>query len=662
MRADEFFAQTALSPALTRLPPALAGFLRRYLAHEKVVPFGNQFVVNTHFPPYPSRAFDRFLDALGSFGASNRLYSVTWAVTNRCEYRCWHCYNAGRRETDLPLARMQELARELQQLGAVMVTLTGGEPLLREDLSEIAAAFDDRTCLVVGTTGDGLTAERARALRASGVFAAGISLDSADEAEHDRLRGRSGAFQVALDGLRMSAEAGLYPYIVTVATRERLERNRFFEFLDFAGRAGAREVHLLEPSAVGRLASHAEVCLCDTEREQIVAYQHEVAERDDLPALSSFAYLESAAGFGCGAGVTHLYVDGSGEVCPCNLVPLSFGNASREPLAASLERMGKFFKTPRTGCVGRELRGRIPTGTRPTMPEVSEQICAACVSLQHDEPEFARVSAVARDQGDVSTFELEAAYDRIHGDYDEFWLSRAGEPVMELIDRLSLHGGETVFEAGCGTGFATAQLAARAARVLAVDISDGMLSEARRRVGPRTNVEWRRADALETLRGQTGLDAVFSSWVLGYIPFAPFLAAAAGALVPGGRLAFIVHRQHSPRETLELFWKLIATDPDALRKRVYFDFPNDTAHVRDELARAGLEPVDVREGTVMFQYATADEVLAHLLKSGAGTAFYDALDPLRRPALEQQFLRRLVSCKVNHDYVVCIAQKPLSAT
>jgi len=277
--------------------------------------------------------------------------------------------------------------------------------------------------------------------------------------------------------------------------------------------------------------------------------------------------------------------------------------------------------------------------------------------LQHDEPEFARVSAVARARGDVGAAELEAAYDRIHGDYDEFWLGRAGGPVVELIERLSLRGGETVFEAGCGTGFATAQLAARAGRVLAVDISDGMLSEARRRVGPRANVEWRRADALETLRGQTGLDVVFSSWVLGYIPFAPFLAAAARALAPGGQLAFVVHRQNSPREPLEIFWELVAADPDVLTKRVYFDFPNDAAHVRDELARAGLEPVDVREGAVTFQYATAGEVLAHLLKSGAGTAFYDALDPARRPALERQFLQRLTNCAVSHDYVACTARR-----
>ena len=83
-----------------------------------------------------------------------------------------------------------------------MITLTGGEPLLRDDLEEIVELFDDRSCLIVGTTGDGLSAERAKRLRSRGVFGIGISLDSTDEQEHDRLRGMKGAFRTALSALQ----------------------------------------------------------------------------------------------------------------------------------------------------------------------------------------------------------------------------------------------------------------------------------------------------------------------------------------------------------------------------------------------------------------------------------------------------------------------------
>ena len=216
MRGDEFFVQVSRRPPFTKLHPRVAGFFKEYFAEEKVVRLGDRFVVNTNFPPYPSRAFGQLVDGYGSFGDANqrRLYSVTMAVTNRCPYRCWHCYNAGRSPADLPLDVWRRLAPEVQDLGAVMVTLTGGEPLLRDDLEEIAGLFDDRSCLVLGTTGAGLTTKRARALRQHGLFAVGISLDSIDEATHDRLRGRKGAFQTAVRAIAVARDCELYAYTV----------------------------------------------------------------------------------------------------------------------------------------------------------------------------------------------------------------------------------------------------------------------------------------------------------------------------------------------------------------------------------------------------------------------------------------------------------------
>jgi hypothetical protein len=87
--------------------------------------------------------------------------------------------------------------------------------------------------------------------------------------------------------------------------------------------------------------------------------------------------------------------------------------------------------------------------------------------------------------------------------------------------------------------------------------------------------------------------------------------------------------------------------------------------VRTELEAVGLEAEQLWDGHITFHYDTPEEVLEHLLKSGAGTAFYDAVDPLRRKALEQQFLDTLCSrqgterpYKVVHDYISCIAKKP----
>ena len=666
MRGDEFFTRVASRPPFTKLHPAVAAFLKRYFANEKVVSFAGRSVVNTNFPPYPSPAFDQLAAQFGQLGdtAKRRLYSVTLAVTNRCDFNCWHCYNAGRSQIDLPLEVLRGLARELQDLGAVIVTLTGGEPLLRADLPDILGSFDERSCLVLGTTGDGLTLDCAHQLRDRGLFAVGISLDSEDEAEHDRMRGRNGAFRSALQALSTARAGGLYPYVVAVATREFLRREHFLRFLTRAGSAGALEVHLLEPSASGKLAGQTKILLTAEERRQIFAYQEEMAQRDDLPIVSSFAYLESPDAFGCGAGLTHLYIDGSGEVCPCNLVPLSFGNLAREPFRQILDRMGTQFCRPRTGCVGRSLARQFVGIRSPASPDLSIRICEQHLPRSHDVPAFFRLGPAT--QRVVGATELREAYNHIHEDYEQFWLTEASRPVEALVESIRWNGSETVFEAGCGTGLATAWLAARSEQVLAVDLSEAMLNLARRRLQSQgfTNVRFRVADALAELRQLQRLDGVFSSWVLGYIALPPFFAATADALVEGGFLAFIVHRDNSPREPLEIFSELVAEDPSVLQKQVSFDFPRDQEQVRSLLQHAGFETETVAESSIVFRYDRADQVLEHLLKSGAGTAFHDALDPARRATLTRRFLQRLeqrhargTPYEVRHEYVTCLARK-----
>jgi len=263
MKGTEFLTQVMHEEPFSKVHPKVAGFLKDYLAHEKVVAFGGKHIVNTNFPPYPSPAFDTLAAQFNAIGevTERSLFSVTLAVTNRCPYNCWHCYNAGRSQRDVPLAVLQDVLRQLRERKVVNVTLTGGEPLLRNDLEEVARALGGKAFLSLNTTGAGLTPDRARALKASGLFAVGVSLDAVDPAEHDRMRGREGAFDTALRALDTAATAGLYPYIIAVATHAFLQPERFEAFMRFAAECGALEVHLLEPSATGKLAGNTAVLL-----------------------------------------------------------------------------------------------------------------------------------------------------------------------------------------------------------------------------------------------------------------------------------------------------------------------------------------------------------------------------------------------------------------
>lgn len=667
MKGTDFFAKIASASPMSELHPKIGAFFKKYLSGEKAVRFRDKWVLNTQFPPFPSKAFDGLAAQFQDIFGRRNLYSVTMAVTNRCPLECWHCYNAGRNQNDIPLKVLREVAAELQDYGAIMIDLTGGEPLLRQDLEKICASFDDRSCVIVGTSGWGLTVDRARALRDSGVFGVGISLDSADEHEHDRRRGRNGAFRAAAQALSAAAEAGLYPYVVAVAVREFLEPGRFYQFMQLAKNLGAMEVHLLEPCPTGRIAGRTDLVLTPAERQQIIEYQYAVANREDLPILSTFTYLEGPDAFGCGAGLTHIYIDGSGEMCPCNLVPLSFGNIAHESLEILLQRMCQHFQKPRPTCIGRILTPHIRADVLPAAPKISHAICKQYLLEEHELPEFFRIREKMSEK--VNNTDLARAYDKVYEDYDDFWTVEAGAPVRELIQRLPWHGIKKVFEAGCGSGFATVLLAEKLTQegtLTAVDISEKMQIVARRRVQDRVlcNVKFKCGDALELLRSIREVDLIFSSWVLGYIPVPQFLTAANQALKPEGLLAFIVHKENSPRREFKLFTQLVARDPSVLLKKVLFGFPRDADHVREELQIAGLEPVEVWEGSCSFRYLTAEKVLEHLLKSGAGTVFYESLDYIKREELTQEFLGLLREQRdsedgfvVCHDYVACIAMK-----
>ena len=83
MRGDEFFELVAKEPPFSKMHPQVAAFFKDYLSNEKVISFHDRSVLNTHFPPYPSRAFDNFAEQFSQIGevSKRRLFSVTLAVT-----------------------------------------------------------------------------------------------------------------------------------------------------------------------------------------------------------------------------------------------------------------------------------------------------------------------------------------------------------------------------------------------------------------------------------------------------------------------------------------------------------------------------------------------------------------------------------------------------
>lgn len=670
MYGTEFFNMLTTQPIFHKIPPNLINFFKEYLTYEKVIEFKGKYIINMHFPPYPSPAFDNFFKQFitPAQEKQKRLYSVNIGITNRCNFNCWHCYNANRSNKDMSLETLSSLSKRLMELGAVMIALSGGEPLLRDDLEDIVALFDNRVCLTVGTTGYGLTYEKAEKLFKKGLFGIGISLDSINAEEHDFLRGKKGAFEIAINAIKNTKNAGLYPYIVTVASHKLMQNNNFIEFIKFAGETGANEVHLLEPCPVGRLKGQDDVVMKSQERAKIFELQRIISKDSSLPIFSSYAYLESPDAFGCGAGLTQLYIDGSGEVCPCQFIPLSFGNVINESLDDILSRMNKYFQKPNAVCIGHIIGKHIPqTNKLPLSIEISEELCNKYLLKEHKVPKFFQIRDFSENNS-IGTKELMSVYDNVHKDYDKFWLTQAALPIDNMINKIEFKKNMNIFEAGCGTGYCTAILGQKnhnTGNIDAVDISEGMLREAKKRIKAYNldNINFILGDALEILEKKQ-YDLIISSWVLGYIPLRQFFVSAFKSLKNKGILAFIVHKDNSPKEPLEIFRELIAQNPLALNKQVDFDFPKDIPYTTNLLKEIGFTVKHVWDGQIIFQYESPDVVLEHLLKSGAGTAYYEAVDVKYRDALMEEFKLKLAAkhrskgnYKVIHDYLGCIATK-----
>ncbi|WP_054031645.1 12,18-didecarboxysiroheme deacetylase [Desulfatitalea tepidiphila] len=137
---------------------------------------------------------------------------VVWNVTKACNLRCVHCYaHATEQGTSDELTTEEgfRLIDDLAAFGAPVMLFSGGEPLVRKDLPDLAAyAVDKGMRAVISTNGTLIDGKTARTLKEIGLSYVGISLDGL-EPVNDHFRGVKGAFAKALKGIRNCQAAGI---------------------------------------------------------------------------------------------------------------------------------------------------------------------------------------------------------------------------------------------------------------------------------------------------------------------------------------------------------------------------------------------------------------------------------------------------------------------
>lgn len=137
---------------------------------------------------------------------------VVWNMTQRCNLKCVHCYAQAHTDKGIdPISTEQGKAiiDDLVKFGSPVILFSGGEPMIREDLPELAKyATSKGMRAVISTNGTLITREKAKVLKDVGLSYVGVSLDGGEEI-HDAFRGVKGSYKRALEGLEYCRDEGI---------------------------------------------------------------------------------------------------------------------------------------------------------------------------------------------------------------------------------------------------------------------------------------------------------------------------------------------------------------------------------------------------------------------------------------------------------------------
>ncbi|MDD1681933.1 MAG: radical SAM protein [Methanoregula sp.] len=288
-------------------------------------------------------------DVPSSYLAFTGMYRpvVFWNLTDRCNLACTHCYSRsgpGRTtEGELTTAEAIAVIDDLAGLGVPLILFTGGEPLMREDLWELACHARSRGLkMALSTNGTLITPVVARKIKECGIGYAGISLDGARAGTHDRFRNSPGAFEKACSAFAACNEAGLRCGVRVTLTQEN--KSELGDLVDLALALGASRfcLYWLVPAGRGsdsyarlqldragvvgaldvlyRKAKESDPAVMEfltVDAPQDAVHLLESMEKDGSEDLDDArGLLESLKG-GCSAGTRVANIDTRGNVYPC---------------------------------------------------------------------------------------------------------------------------------------------------------------------------------------------------------------------------------------------------------------------------------------------------------------------------------------------------------
>jgi AdoMet-dependent heme synthase len=295
---------------------------------------------------------------------------VIWEVTQACDLACVHCRASAQSERhpkELTTDQGYRLLDEIRSFGEPLMVFTGGDPLKRPDLYELAryaVKIGLRTNVTPSAT-PLLTSEAIEKFKEAGVSRMAISLDGPDAASHDDFRGIPGTFDRAMEALRHARDIGLDTQLQTTVTRRNMAR--LPEMAELAKEVRTKMWSLFFLIVTGRAAEQDD--LRAEEYEQVFEFMYELSKTAPFGVKTTEAmhyrrYVaqrmkaehgavvnENAKGVafrtaGVSDGKGFVFVSHTGEIFPSGFLPVTGGNVTEDSLT-DVYRNSALFKTLR---------------------------------------------------------------------------------------------------------------------------------------------------------------------------------------------------------------------------------------------------------------------------------------------------------------------------
>jgi len=308
-------------------------------------------------------------DLPSNYLAFVRMYRpvVFWNLTDRCNMSCTHCYNTSgpgcTTEGELTTAEALGVIDDLAGMGVPLILFSGGEPLLREDIGELARHARNRGLkMALSTNGTLLTPEMAVRIRECGIEYAGISLDGACAETHDRFRNSPGAFERTIAAFAACNEAGIRCGVRVTLTKENFRELE--AIIDLALTLGASRfcLYWLVPTGRGidsyrrlqldrkdvtdalsllyRKAKETDPAAMEfltVDAPQDCIHLLASMEQDGSEDLADARELLASLKGGCSAGTRVANIDAQGDVHPCQFArspEFLVGNVRSRPFSS----------------------------------------------------------------------------------------------------------------------------------------------------------------------------------------------------------------------------------------------------------------------------------------------------------------------------------------